>query len=135
MSQKEKWELKNFSVKIKKTIQEMAEKKNMFANEFVEKVLEKYIDDAELEATKNYFDTRWQEVIDGLALFTDAQLHNTEKRTQDISELKTFLENQTESFEALKHEQEDLRMAVWEYIGIEDEEEEELDKLEKEMCE
>lgn len=103
MALKEKWELKNFSTKTKKTIQEMAKEKKMYANDFVEEILDNYIHDEELGKNKNFFDQRWQEVINSMELFTAAQQNNTEMWVEEMQTLNANLqkfENRLRSVES-----------------------------------
>lgn len=103
MSQREVWKLKNFSTKTKKTIQEIAKEKKMFANDFVEEILDNYIHDEELGKNKNFFDQRWQEVINSMELFTAAQQNNTEMWVEEMQTLNANLqkfENRLRSVES-----------------------------------
>lgn len=103
MSQREVWKLKNFSTKTKKTIQEIAKEKKMFANDFVEEILDNYIHDEELGKNKNFFDQRWQEVINSMGLFTAAQQNNTEMWVEEMQTLNANLqkfENRLRSVES-----------------------------------
>lgn len=103
MSQREVWKLKNFSTKTKKTIQEIAKEKKMFANDFVEEILDNYIHDEELGKNKNFFDQRWQEVINSMELFTAAQQNNTEMWVEEMKILNVNLqkfENRLRSIES-----------------------------------
>lgn len=103
MSQREVWKLKNFSTKTKKSIQEIAKEKKMFANDFVEEILDNYIHDEELGKNKNFFDQRWQEVINSMELFTAAQQNNTEMWVEEMQTLNANLqkfENRLRSVES-----------------------------------
>jgi len=138
MSQRRKWELKNFSTETKNEIQRLAKEKKMFANDYVEEILDKHIQDENLGQNKNFFDQRWQEVIDSMTHFSKAQIENTEMWVQEIQMLKSILENQTESFNQLQEENILLRALIQKLIGVNVEdymESKSLDDLEKKWAE
>ena len=70
---KELWQLKNFPTEIKDAIQKQAKKENLNANEKVAEILNDYLFDIELGQNKNYFDKRWQQVIDSYNASANAQ--------------------------------------------------------------
>lgn len=103
MRKKERWDLGKFPSKTKKSIQDMAKEKGMFVNDYLEEILDKHIHDEGLEKNKNFFDQRWQEVINSMELFTTAQQMNTEMWVQEMKTLNENLikiEEKLASFEA-----------------------------------
>lgn len=81
----------------------MAKEKGMFVNDYLEEILDKHIHDEGLEKNKNFFDQRWQEVINSMELFTTAQQMNTEMWVQEMKTLNENLikiEEKLASFEA-----------------------------------
>jgi hypothetical protein len=138
MLQRERWELRQISTSTKNEIQRLAKEKEMFANDYVEEILDKHIQDENLGRNKNFFDQRWQEVIDSMTHFSKAQIENTEMWVQEIQMLKNILENQTESFNQLQEENILLRALIQKLIGINMEdymESKSLDDLEKKWAE
>lgn len=119
VAQKEKWELKNFSVETKKAIQELAKKKGMFANDFVEEILDNYIHDVELGKNKNFFDQRWQEVIDSMQLFATAQKENTEMWIQEMKTLNKNLQKFERRLEQMETQFYIDQMLLQKLLGIE----------------
>lgn len=119
MVQKEKWELKNFSIETKKTIQGIAKEKGMFANDFVEEILDNYIHDEELGKNKNFFDQRWQEVINSMELFTEAQQSNTEMWVQELQTLNKNLQKFESRLLNLEEEILIERVLINRLLGIE----------------
>lgn len=119
MSQRELWKLKNFSTKTKKTIQEMAKEKKMFANDFVEEILDKYIHDEELGKNKNFFDQRWQEVINSMELFTAAQQNNTEMWVEEMQTLNANLQKFENRLRSLESEMLIDQVLLKKVLGIE----------------
>lgn len=119
MAQKELWKLKNFSTQTKKTIQEMAKEKGMFANDFVEEILDNYIHDEELGKNKNFFDQRWEEVINSMELFTEAQQSNTEMWVQELQTLNKNLQKFESRLLNLEEEILIERVLINRLLGIE----------------
>lgn len=121
--QKEKWELKNFSVEIKKEIQKMAKEKNMFVKDFVEEILEQYIYNEKLnsEGNKNFFDQRWQEVIDVMELFREAQQKNFEMGKKEIEVLFENLKKCETKLTQLEAKANINRKLFEKFLGIEEE--------------
>lgn len=119
VAQKEKWELKNFSVETKKAIQELAKKKGMFANDFVEEILDNYIHDVEMGKNKNFFDQRWQEVIDSMQLFATAQKENTEMWIQEMKTLNKNLQKFERRLEQMETQFYIDQMLLQKLLGIE----------------
>lgn len=129
MMQKEIWKLKNFPTEIKNKIQELAKADNMFANEKVAEILNDYLYDIELGQNKNFFDKRWQQVIDSYnanadaqKILAEAQNENTEAFGKSFSELtKRVIELQNLLF-AVHEEVEILRGVQQMVIGYSPEE-------------
>ncbi|MEY8514894.1 hypothetical protein [Lactococcus taiwanensis] len=127
--QTERWNLKNFPTEIKNKIQELARADNMFANEKVAEILNDYLYDIELGQNKNYFDKRWQQVIDSYnanadaqKILAEAQNENTEAFGKSFSELtKRVIELQNLLF-AVHEEVEILRGVQQMVIGYSPEE-------------
>lgn len=119
MSQREVWKLKNFSTKTKKTIQEIAKEKKMFANDFVEEILDNYIHDEELGKNKNFFDQRWQEVINSMELFTAAQQNNTEMWVEEMQTLNANLQKFENRLRSLESEMLIDQVLLKKVLGIE----------------
>ncbi|USI64639.1 hypothetical protein LMK05_07260 [Lactococcus petauri] len=119
MSKRELWQLKKFSSETKKIIQEMAKEKGMFANDFVEEILDHYINDEELGKNKNFFDQRWQEVINSMELFTEAQQSNTEMWVQELQTLNKNLQKFESRLLNLEEEIYIYQVLIKKLLGIE----------------
>lgn len=76
---KEQWNLKNFPTDLKNKIVEIGKSKGYdYANDFIVEILTNYLEAEEFNSTMNFFDQRWQEVIDSNQLLTEAINKNTE---------------------------------------------------------
>ncbi|WP_270243501.1 hypothetical protein [Lactococcus lactis] len=116
MIKRAKWELTNFPTEIKEKIKELAKKDDMNANEKVAEILNDYLFDIELGQNKNYFDKRWQQVIDSYnanaeaqKLLAEAQNKNTEAfgnsfaaMTERVQELQNLIFATHEEVEVLR---------------------------------
>lgn len=119
MKKQERWDLGKFSFKTKKAIQEMAKEKGMFVNDFVEEILDHFIDDEELGKNKNFFDQRWQEVINSMELFTEAQQSNTKMWVQELQTLNKNLQKFESRLLNLEEEILIERVLINRLLGIE----------------
>lgn len=109
MVSRELWQLKNFPTEIKNKIQNLAKAENMFANEKVAEILNDYLYDIELGQNKNYFDKRWQQVIDSYnasanaqKILAEAQIENTEAFGKSFSTLTKQVIELKEEVEILR---------------------------------
>ncbi|WP_406834576.1 hypothetical protein ABLU29_07475 [Lactococcus lactis] len=116
MIKRAKWELTNFPTEIKEKIKELAKKDEMNANEKVAEILNDYLYDIELGKNKNYFDKRWQEIIDSYnanaeaqKVLAEAQNKNTEyfgnsfaAMTERVQELQNLVFATHEEVEILR---------------------------------
>ncbi|GBG96777.1 hypothetical protein [Lactococcus termiticola] len=125
----EDWLIRKIPTETKKGIQELAKKEGVFANEKVAEILNDYLYDIELGRNKNYFDRRWQQVIDSYEvsanaqkILADAQNENTEAFGKSFSTLtKRVIELQNLLF-AVHEEVEILRGVQQMLIGYSPEE-------------
>lgn len=107
--EKELWQLKNFPKEIKKRIQEQAKKEKINANEKVAEILNDYLFDLELGQNKNYFDNRWQQVIDSYDASTNAQKILAEVQIENTKAFGKSFSTLTKQVIELKEEVEILR--------------------------
>ena len=97
----------------------MAKEKGMFVNDFVEEILDHFIDDEELGKNKNFFDQRWQEVINSMELFTEAQQSNTKMWVQELQTLNKNLQKFESRLLNLEEEILIERVLINRLLGIE----------------
>ncbi|MEY8538288.1 hypothetical protein AALM99_07520 [Lactococcus muris] len=109
MASRELWQLKNFPTEIKNKIQDLAKADNMFTNEKVAEILNDYLFDLELGQNKNYFDKRWQQVIDSnnasanaQKILAEVQIENTEAFGKSFSTLTKQVIELKEEVEILR---------------------------------
>lgn len=109
MIKRAKWELTNFPTEIKEKIKELAKKDEMNANEKVAEILNDYLFDIELGQNKNYFDKRWQQVIDSYnasanaqKILAKAQIENTEAFGKSFTTLAKRVAELQEEVEILR---------------------------------
>lgn len=91
----EDWLIRKIPTETKKGIQELAKKEGVFANEKVAEILNDYLYDIELGQNKNYFDRRWEQVIqsyeanaEAQKILAEAQNENTEAFGKSFSVLR-----------------------------------------------
>lgn len=73
------WQIRNFPEDIKNQITELGKAKGYdFANDFVIEILRQHLEDEKMGENKNYFDQRWEEVIQSFKFMARAQNKNAE---------------------------------------------------------
>ncbi|MDM7536357.1 hypothetical protein QUD55_02560 [Lactococcus lactis] len=77
--QTERWNLQNIPSELKQEVIKIGKTKGYdFTNDFIIEILNKYLDDEKLNENKNYFDQRWEEVIQSFKFMARAQNKNAE---------------------------------------------------------
>lgn len=77
--QTERWNLQNIPSELKQEVIKIGKTKGYdFTNDFIVEILNKYLDDEKLNENKNYFDQRWEEVIQSFKFMARAQNKNAE---------------------------------------------------------
>lgn len=77
--QTERWNLQNIPSELKQEVIKIGKTKGYdFTNDFIIEILNKYLDDEKLNENKNYFDQRWEEVIQSFKFMAHAQNKNAE---------------------------------------------------------
>ncbi|WP_242327010.1 hypothetical protein [Lactococcus lactis] len=122
MVQTERWNLKNIPTEIKEKIKELAKKDAMNANEKVAEILNDYLYDIELGQNKNYFDKRWQQVIDSYNASANAQKILAEVQIENTEAFGKSFSTLTKQVLELKEEVEILRGVQQMMLGYSPEE-------------
>ncbi|MFQ9538015.1 hypothetical protein [Lactococcus lactis] len=77
--QTERWNLQNIPSELKQEVIKIGKTKGYdFTNDFIIEILNKYLDDEKLNENKNYFDQRWEEVIQSFKFMARAQNKNAD---------------------------------------------------------
>ncbi|MDG4984542.1 hypothetical protein OGZ51_10335 [Lactococcus lactis] len=103
MSKTSDWLLRKIPVEIKTEIQELAKKEKLNANEKVSEILNDYLYDIELGKNKNYFDKRWQEIIDSYNANAEAQRFLAEAQNKNTEAFGNSFAAMTERIQELQN--------------------------------
>mgnify|MGYP000644741305 FL=1 len=126
MAKKEQWNLKNFPIDTKQEIIKLGKSKGYdFANDYVAEILNNYLEDEKMGGNKNYFDQRWEEVIQSFKFMARAQNKNAEIIAQQNQVIE-------KNFKELQFQIEVLTSIQQMFIGYNIEDSQKFAKLYKE---